>query len=57
MPSPGQDNPPTIDPGADPQGPADPDPSVQRATRGLAHRDQDQIQVDQDMSGQGHGLS
>jgi hypothetical protein len=60
-PSPGRDDPPTIDPdwppGDDPQGPSDPDPDADPATRGLAHRDEDQAQVDQDMSGKGHGLS
>jgi hypothetical protein len=43
VPSGGEEQPPTIDPADDPQ----PDPDE----RGLAHRDEDQAAVDQEMGG------
>lgn len=48
VPSGGEEISPTIDPDVPPR---DPDPDADPDTRGLASRDQDQAEVDQEMAG------
>jgi hypothetical protein len=48
VPSGGEETNPTIDPDVPDR---DPDPDTDPATRGLATRDRDQLEVDQEMSG------